>query len=70
MDEKLIFSKSELTETRGLVQQLRALLAPSLLEGDEAKMFTYVRKALKNNVIQRDVFGLNPIHQSLKTAIL
>ncbi len=70
MDEKLIFTKAERTETLELLQQLRVLLATSLQKGDEEKMLSYARKALKSNVIQRDVFGLNPIHQSLKTAIL
>ena len=70
MEEKLIFTKAERTETLELLQQLRVLLATSLQEGDEEKMLSYARKALKSNVIQRDVFGLNPIHQSLKTAIL
>ena len=70
MEEKLIFTKAERTETLELLQQLRVLLATSLQKGDEEKMLGYARKALKSNVIQRDVFGLNPIHQSLKTAIL
>ena len=70
MEEKLIFTKAERTETLELLQQLRELLSTSLQKGDEEKMLGYARKALKSNVIQRDVFGLNPIHQSLKTAIL
>ena len=46
MEEKLIFTKAERTETLELLQQLRVLLATSLQKGDEEKMLSYARKAL------------------------
>ena len=70
MEEKLIFTKAERTETLELIHRLRALLSPTLHEGDREKMLSYVKKEQQNHALQRDVFGLNPIHQSLKTAIL
>ena len=70
MEERLIFTEKEKTETLELIHRLRALLSPTLHEGDREKMLSYVKKEQQNNALQRDVFGLNPIHQSLKTAIL
>ena len=70
MEEKLIFTEAEKAETIALAQHLKSVLAPSLLEGDEEKLHDYIRKALENNEIQRDGFGLNPILQSMRTAVL
>ena len=70
MEERLIFTEKEKTETLELLHQLKDVLASSLQEGDEAKMHAYMKRLLENNEVQRDVFGLNPIHQSLKTAML
>ena len=44
MEEKLIFTKAERTETLELLQQLRVLLATSLQEGDEEKMLPDFQK--------------------------
>ena len=70
MEERLIFTEKEKTETLELLHQLKDILATSLHEGDEAKMHTYMKRLLENNGMQRDVFGLNPVHQSMKTAML
>ena len=70
MEERLIFTEKEKTETLELLHQLKDILATSLHEGDEAKMHTYMKRLLENNGMQRDVFDLNPIHQSMKTAML
>ena len=70
MEERLIFTEKEKTETLELLHQLKDILATSLHEGDEAKMHTYMKRLVENNVMQRDVFGLNPVHQSMKTAML
>ena len=72
MEERLIFTEKEKTETLELLHQLKDILATSLHEGDEAKMHTYMKRLLENNGMQRDVrdvFGLNPVHQSMKTAM-
>ena len=70
MEERLIFTEEEKAETLELLHLLRDKIAATLHEGDEAKMHACMRKLLENREIQRDVFGLNPLHQSMKTAML
>ena len=70
MEERLIFTEEEKAETLELLHLLRDKIAATLHEGDEAKMHACMRKLLENKEIQRDVFGLNPLHQSMKTAML
>ena len=70
MEERLIFTEEEKAETLELLPLLRDKIAATLHEGDEAKMHAYMRRLLENREIQRDVFGLNPLHQSIKTAML
>ena len=70
MEERLIFTEEEKAETLELLHLLRDKIAATLHEGDEAKMHAFMRRLLENREIQRDVFGLNPLHQSIKTALL
>ena len=70
MDEKLIFTDEEKTQIFTLLKELCALLGSSLHEGDEEKIRGELLKSLNSDCIQRDVFGLNPILQSLHTAII
>ena len=70
MEERLMFTEEEKAETLELLHLLRDKIAATLHEGDEAKMHACMRKLLENREIQRDVFGLNPLHQSMKTAML
>ena len=70
MEERLIFTETEKTETLELLHQLKDRLATSLQKNDEAKLHAYMKRLLENDELQRDVFGLNPVHQSLKTAML
>ena len=70
MEERLIFTEEEKAETLELLHLLRDKIAATLHEGDEAKMHACMRKLLENREIQRDVCGLNPLHQSMKTAML
>ncbi len=66
----LVFTKEERREAAELLQQLRVAIAPYLHEGDEQHVRDFVRESLRNNEIQRDVFGLNPITMSFQTALL
>jgi len=70
MGDKLYFTKAERAEAIDLIGQLRKLLADSLQPGDEEKLHAFLREALENDNIGRDIFGFNPIHQSLKTALI
>ena len=70
MEDKLIFTEEERTETLALLQELCAMLNTSLMEGDEEKIHSDLLKAMNSDCMQRDVFGLNPILESLHTAII
>ena len=70
MDNKLIFTEAEKHEAIDLLDTLREQLAPFLKESDEAKIRAHLHHSLENNVLERDVFGLNPIVQSLRTALI
>ena len=68
MDERLIFTEEEKTETLDLLHELCTLLSSSLNEGDEEMMHSNLLKTMSSGEIQRDVFGLNPILHGLRTA--
>ena len=70
MDNKLIFTEAEKHEAINLLDTLREELAPFLKESDEGKIRAHLHRSLENNVLERDVFGLNPIVQSLRTALI
>jgi len=70
MAEKLLFTEAEKAETLDIVGRLRHLLADTLQAGDVEMVRDYLRRAIESNDIGRDMFGFNPIHQSLRTALL
>ena len=57
-----------------LYRQLKSKIGSSLYDGDEDKLRRYIHKALtltpQGDSLNRDVFGLNPIVNSLQTALL
>lgn len=68
MEEKLTFTQEELTEIEHIVSHLREALALSLKTDDETRLNQFIRQAIKDGHVHRDVFGLNPILTSLQTA--
>src|SRR5574344_595318 len=68
MTEKFEFTQSELDETREIMAHLRETIGDTLKSDDEDKIKQHLKKAIYDNQIQRDVFGLNPILHSLRTA--
>ena len=68
MTEKFEFTQSELDETREIMAHLREAIGDTLKSDDEDKIKQHLKKAIYDNQIQRDVFGLNPILHSLRTA--
>lgn len=68
MTEKFEFTQSELDETREIMAHLRETIGDTLKSDDEDKIKQHLKKAIYDNQIQRDVFGLNPIVHSLRTA--
>ena len=45
----MIFTEKEKTETLELIHRLRAMLSPTLHEGDREKMLSYVKKEQQNH---------------------
>lgn len=70
MGERLIFTKNEKTETLDIIRSLRKSIGGLLKKDDEAKVFHQLKEALRNNSIQRNIFGKNPILLSLQTALI
>lgn len=66
--KRLIFTKEERKETIDIIRKLRNNLNTLLSEVDEVNVFNSLKYALRNDVIQRNAFGLNPILLSLQTA--
>ena len=68
MEEKLIFTDKEVSETRELVSRLRTSLGDSLKKEDEDKITKYLNDVIESGKLHRNVFGLNPIVLALQTA--
>jgi guanosine-3',5'-bis(diphosphate) 3'-pyrophosphohydrolase len=68
MDEKLEFTPNERQESLEILERLRTSIGDTLKIDDEAKLRDHIHSAIQNNLIQRDVFGLNPILHALRTA--
>ena len=64
----MIFTNDEKREILSLVRKLRASIGSLLKEGDEGKLFKYIKNELRGNNVSRNVYGLNPILLSLQTA--
>ncbi len=67
-DQKLIFTRAELTEVRQLATSLRQSLGDTLQPNAEAMLWQHFRQSLEAGLLERDVFGLNPILTALQTA--
>ena len=68
MSKKFEFTQSELDETREIMSHLKETIGDTLKSDDEDKLKQHLKKAVYDNQMQRDVFGLNPILHALKTA--
>ena len=66
--EKIEFTLEEIEETKQLLDQLKSAIGETLNANDEAQLREQLTQAIANGQIQRDVFGLNPVLQSLRTA--
>ena len=69
-DNKLVFTEEEKRESLELMERLQTLLATSWHDGDVEKMRLIFAHAQENESARRDVFGLNPTLQGLRTAII
>ncbi|MBR5918928.1 MAG: bifunctional (p)ppGpp synthetase/guanosine-3',5'-bis(diphosphate) 3'-pyrophosphohydrolase, partial [Prevotella sp.] len=68
MDAKLIFTREEWATARELVVWLREHLGGSLQTGDESALWRLFKQQMRDGLLQRDVFGLNPVVSALQTA--
>lgn len=66
--EKFEFTKLELEETTEILNHLRDIIGETLKSDDEQQLREQLITAIVEGHIQRDIFGLNPILQALRTA--
>ena len=62
------FTQEELNEIRDIRTHLRGAIGSALEPDDEQVLESYVRQAIDNGQVRRDMFGLNPVLTSLQTA--
>ena len=60
MAEKLFFTKKERNDIVNIIRGLRENAHGMLKREDEKNVFRHLKTALENDLIQRDVFGMNP----------
>lgn len=68
MEHLFEFTAEERNEAAEILSRLKAAVGESVMPDDERKLHSYITKALSEDKIQRDVFGLNPILHALQTA--
>ena len=70
MTDKIEFTTEEREHALALYDQLKERIASWLKEGDEQRVRQQLLKAIEQGQVKRDFFGLNPIVNSLQTALL
>lgn len=70
MAERFEFLASEKEEIRELYTKLKDSIGSTLHPDDEAKMREHLKMTVEDNLLKRDVFGLNPILFGLQTAVI
>ena len=70
MEEKFKFTDEERTTLLEIAEQLKSLMGDEYAEEDVVKVRAQIESELQENKINRDVFGLNPILMSFRTALL
>ncbi|HEY9543331.1 RelA/SpoT family protein [Prevotella sp.] len=70
MVERLKFTDEELLEVKELTLYLKREIADTLLPDDESKLYRYLLVSINEGGMKHDTFGLNPILQGLRTAVI
>ena len=70
MEIAKFFTEEERSRIEAVQRQLFAMAADVVQEGDEAKIRKYLDRATQQGMLQRDVFGINPIVKDTETALI
>ena len=70
MAERFEFLAAEKEEIRELYTKLKDSIGSTLHPDDEAKIREHLKTTVEDNLLKRDVFGLNPILFGLQTAVI
>ena len=70
MEEKFIYTDKERELSEQILEGLKETLGQTFYETDLPKLRDHLGKVVSDNIIQRNVFGLNPILCSLQTAAI
>lgn len=70
MAGNLLFTKDERTELISLLKTLRSAAGHAVTRTEEKKIYSCLKAAASNGDIVRDVFGINPILSSFRTALI
>ena len=70
MELKDFFTEEERIRIEAVRQQLFAIAADVMQEGDEKKVRDYLTRTAEHGHLQRDAFGINPIVKDAETALI
>ena len=70
MEEKFIYTDKERELSEQILEGLKETLGQTFYENDLPKLHEHLSKIVSDNIIQRNVFGSNPILCSLQTAAI
>lgn len=70
MERLTDFTLEERKETESLIEEIKNSLGAAIGLSDEVMIRDILRKAMDENRIQRDVFGLHPVVMQLHTALI
>ena len=68
MEMKLIFTQEEANAARKIIGELRTALEGTLNQDDESALWQCFKQSVRSGQVVRDIFGLNPLLQTLQTA--
>ena len=70
MEKDEFFTAEEKALLFSLYRKLLQLTGETLQKGDCRKLKTHLINSIKENRIQRDIFGLNPLIKDMQTAVI
>ena len=65
---KLLFTQEEANAARKIIGELRTALEGTLNQDDESALWQCFKQSVRSGQVVRDIFGLNPLLQTLQTA--